>query len=505
MDYEIVVPDPAGTIESLSALGYSLEAAVADIVDNSIDADASRVDVLFHWAGEKSYVVIADDGFGMTEAALKSAMALGERGPQVRRSESELGRFGMGLKTASFSQASQLTVWTRPPGGMASTRVWDLDAVIASGEWRLLREPDPLTADLLADHAQREHGTVVVWRNLAQLVTPGDEHGDESAHRLFFDLVSKVEEHLGMVFCRFLSSRPGRRRLKITVNGAEVGAWDPFLQSHHATLRQPEEHLQANGRLVLVSPFILPPKRMLTDEWYRRGAGPRGWLDQQGFYVFRNDRLIVAGDWLGLGLRKDEKHVLARVAVDVPADLDGDWAVDVKKASARPPLSLQRELRRIGRSVRTKAQAVLTHVGRTATVMQADELSFAWRPDRADGELRVRMNWEHPLVKDALRLSGDGRSTVRSLLRFLEETVPVPALRVLFDEEEDRDYTPFTKVPTDEVLKVAEGLFAAYLNSGLTPAQAIARLTNTYPFNEYPDITNALGITSNSATGRQAR
>jgi hypothetical protein len=137
--YDIVPPDPAGTIESLSALGYTLESAISDLVDNSIDAGAGTIDLDVHWNGPASYVSVADDGKGMTEAELQTAMAMAARGPRTSRSAAELGHFGMGLKTASFSQASRLSVWTRSTKNkQPSVRVWDLERVVNSSEWQLL-------------------------------------------------------------------------------------------------------------------------------------------------------------------------------------------------------------------------------------------------------------------------------------------------------------------------------------------------------------------------------
>jgi hypothetical protein len=141
--YDIVPPDPTGTIESLSALGYILESAIADLVDNTIDADVGTVDIDFHWNGPASYISVADDGKGITETELQTAIAIAERGPCLSRSAAELGRFGMGLKTASFSQASRLLVWTRSAKNkQPSVRAWDIGRVVDSSEWQLLRQAD---------------------------------------------------------------------------------------------------------------------------------------------------------------------------------------------------------------------------------------------------------------------------------------------------------------------------------------------------------------------------
>lgn len=503
MDYVIVAPDPAGTIESLAALGYSLESAVADLVDNSIDAAADNVDVVFHWAGVDSYVAVIDDGRGMGPDELNDAMALALRGPTAPRGARELGRFGMGLKTASFSQARTLVVWSRGDSTQPAVRVWDLDRVVSEGEWQLLTGTDERSSLILKRLREDHQGarTVVLWRNLTRIVQDG-EADDESGQRQFLDAVDRVHQHLSVTFARFLAARRGRRRLRLRVNGVAVEAWDPFLEADPHTSPQPPEHLEVDGHRVVVRPFVLPPKRRLTDEQYRAGAGTRGWQDQQGFYVYRNDRLIVAGDWLELGgLRKDDKHNLARIAVDIPAELDHLWSVDVKKATARPPLPLQKHLTRIAKATRNQAQRVQASLSRTTALTHSDEMTYLWRPERSSGELRLKLNWGHPLVKEALAGDRETRRTVRALLSYLEETVPLPALRLMFNHDEDRDHEPFSDRPPEEVVQVADRLYAAYISQGLSPAQARTRLTHTYPFNEYPDVLSWLHVTPTDQEG----
>jgi hypothetical protein len=501
MAYEVVPPDPAGTIESLGALGYSLGSAIADLVDNSIDAGADKVDINFHWDGSASYITVTDDGDGMNEKALQTAMAIAARGPRTSRGTAELGRFGMGLKTASFSQASRLSVWTRiARNQQPSVRVWDLEHVVDSGEWQLLHETDAEGGKILkqASAGLSGSGTIVLWQRLSKLVDELAELDDEDSHRRFLEAVARVEVHLAMTFGRFLPGRPrtSLRGLVIRINGAEIRAWDPFLQWHESTLMRPTERLQVEGQSVVLRPFILPPKRRLTDEEYKLAGGPSGWLEQQGFYVYRNDRLIVAGGWISLlGFRSDEKHVLARIAIEIPSTLDNAWSVDVRKATAHPPMTLRGSLGRTAKATRAEAQHVLSSIGKAVSHEKADDLSFVWRPERTGGDLRLRINWGHPLVRQALQASPDARPTVRALLRFMEETVPLPALRMLFDQEEDRDYQPFSKSPTDEVLSIAERMYGAYLSHGLTPAQAAVRLQHTSPFNEYPDLLPALHLT----------
>ena len=168
--YDIVPPDPAGTIESLSALGCTLESAISDLVDNSIDAGAGTIDLDVHWNGPASYVSVADDDKGMTEAELQTAMAMAAGGPRTSRSAAELGHFGMGLKTASFLQASRLSVWTRSTKNkQPSVRVWDLERVVNSSELKLLHEADEAGEKILAQVSAflSGPGTVVLWQGLS--------------------------------------------------------------------------------------------------------------------------------------------------------------------------------------------------------------------------------------------------------------------------------------------------------------------------------------------------
>jgi hypothetical protein len=489
--HEIAAPHPGGTIQALGSLGYSLAAAVADIVDNSIDAGARNVKVSFEWAGRDSFIEIADDGTGMSEAELVTAMTISARGPQVERAADELGRFGMGLKTASFSQARELVVCTRRRGALPATRCWDLDEVVRQDRWELIGPSAEAAGVIEKSIRSRRHGTIVLWRHLTKLVDPNSEVHDAASHEQFLSAIESVECHLGMVFARFIN----KKSLVITINEQKIEGWDPFLQTHPFTQPQPIEYLQVGSQTIQVQAFILPQRRHLSDEAHRAGGGPNGWLDQEGFYVYRNDRLIVSGDWLGLDrFRKDEKHVLARIAVNLPSAFDRDWSVDVMKASAQPPLPLRTPLTRIAKDCRAKAYRVLTHIARTVAITRSDDLSYVWRPIESEGKRGVQLNWRHPLVIEALRLAEDGRPVVRALLRFIEETVPVAALRVMFDTENEADRVPFAETPGNEVLEVAERIYGAYISQGLTPRQAAERLRATAPFNEYPDILELMNI-----------
>ncbi|RAJ61668.1 histidine kinase/DNA gyrase B/HSP90-like ATPase [Streptomyces sp. Amel2xB2] len=490
MVYDIAAPEPSGMVASLSSLGYSLPAAVADLVDNSISAGASSIDVEFTWAGRDSWVAVVDNGTGMTTDELVTAMTVAARGPAIVRSPTDLGRFGVGLKSASFSQARQLTVATAKTGDW-SVRTWDLDVIEETGEWRLLRDADDSTTRILdALRGAAGQGTVVLWRRLTgYYYSDTVTEGDERTQKQFYAEAARTESHLGMVFARFLTGNSRCMR----VLGTPVEPWDPFLSRHPSVQRLPVEQLRLGTGTVRVEAFVLPSAHRLPPTEYEKAGGPRGWLDQQGFYVYRRDRLILAGDWLGQrGLRREEKYNLARIAVDIPAETDVEWGVDVRKSSVVPPVGLRPHIRRIARQARRLASDVLRHRGQIAARTHGEPLRYAWHVRRDKDQVTCKINREHPLVRAALRSDGGSPGDVRALLRLLEETVPVTALRVMHETDTSDDPEPFGGAgPADpDATEVAQRIYEAMVTGGRSPAAARERLRTMHPFDQLQGFWN---------------
>lgn len=480
MDYVVVNPDPAGTVTSLGSLGYSLEAAVADLVDNSVAAEARSIDIATEWAGDGSWIAVVDEGSGMDAATITTAMRIAGKGPAAARTATDLGRFGLGLKTASFSQARQLVVDARTQGGSWVTRTWDLSVVEQAGEWRLGKDaPDDARALVRDLRRGRARGTTVLWRHLHRLTPVGGRVDDRELKQHFYRELGRVQAHLGMVFHRFLRAK----KLTITMNGTPIKPWDPFLSLQAQTQRVPAETVRLAGHDVRIEGFVLPHRRYLSERAFEAAGGPKGWLDQQGFYVYRRDRLIVAGGWLGVSsLKKDERFILARLTVDVPAELDETWSIDVRKSSATPPPALRITLDRLAKTTREKAGKVLTHRGGAAAIAHASSFQYAWKVARRGGTVTCRINPEHPLVKRALRGDPEQVAPVKALLKLLEQTVPVGALRVMHEAETIDDPEPFGDSSPEETDVVAKGIYEALISQNETPAAARAQLRAMPPF-----------------------
>ncbi|MDC5696313.1 ATP-binding protein [Intrasporangium calvum] len=483
-DWDIAEPRADALIESLRAFGYSPEAAVADLLDNSISAGARTIDVEFYWNGAESHVAVRDDGRGMDSAALFDAMRPGSASPLEERDPKDLGRFGLGLKTASFSQARELTVITRTADSEKSVRRWDLDLVGASGEWRLLRSAP---ASLAGEDLGLGPGTLVVWTKCDRLVGQADV-ADTKAQSRFNQVARKVGVHLAAVFHRFMV---GRGKVTIRLNGTTLQPWDPFMESHPATQNLGTERLPLKGSHVDVTPLVLPHRSKLTDIEQRDGAGEAGWNQQQGFYLYRGDRLLVQGDWLGLGFAKEEHTKLARIAVDIPTTLDHEWQVDVKKSSARAPGPLQADLRRIATATRRQAEEIYRHRGKLMVRRTSQDFVMAWLQYKTrDGELRYRVNRAHPVIRALLDASGDNKRIVERSLRFIEETIPTTMIGVSIADALDQQPVPFSE-SRPELAPLLRFVFDGLVDEGLDNADALARIAAAEPFIQYPEVVEA--------------
>lgn len=414
-----IPPKPSPLIESIRAIGYSLSTALADIVDNCIVARAQTIQILTSVEASDLRIGILDDGVGMTEEELLEAMRLGSRSPLEERAESDLGRFGLGLKTASFSQCRVLTVVTRTNGATAIAR-WDLNRIAESGKWQVQVEGDLKQVpwvELLGTS-----GTLVVWEEL-DLGTDDEKSGQNLS-----DFVRQMDEartHLELVFHRFLSGEPGRRRLNIVMNNRPLEPFDPFHSSHLATIAGPEERIRVGNEDVVVQAFTLPHHGKVTPAEWERYAGPEGYLRSQGFYVYREQRLIIHGTWFGLA-RQTELTKLARVRIDMPNALDGAWKIDVKKASAQLPPPVRERLRRIIEPLGAASKKVYKTKGQK--LIEENRIPV-WSRVQNKNQISYRINEEHPMILDLLsRLPPEARGDLIRVIEVAGASLPMDAL-----------------------------------------------------------------------------
>lgn len=473
-------------IEALRGLGYTTAGALADLIDNSISARATDVALLFSWDGTASRITVLDNGEGMDDAQLERAMRLGERSPLETRLASDLGRFGLGLKTASFSQCRRLSVASRKNNDTQCLR-WDLDVLAAShdGGWHLLEGMAPGAEAVLNQLNAVPSGTLVVWELLDRIISPGFAEQD------FLDLMDRIESHLAMVFHRYLGGP--RSRLRLTINGRPVAPWDPFLSSHPFTWSSPVDPWSGG---IEVQCHVLPHKDHLSEQEYNAAAGPDGWTAQQGFYVYRNERLLVAGNWLGLGQprpwTKEEAHRLARIRLDIPNTADADWKIDIRKSTARPPIGLRTKLTRLAGDIRDRARRVFAHRGHIVPAI-GGQLAQAWRAEHFRGGMRYRIDMNHPAVKAVFDEAGGLTPQITAMLRVIEETIPVQRIWLDTTESTETPRTGFSGSAPAEVIAVLDVIYKNLtVRKGLSPALAKEQLLRTEPFNHYTALVMAL-------------
>ena len=412
-------PSAACLSESMRDLGYSLETAIADLIDNSISAGADTIDIICDVSGEHPVMVILDNGRGMTEDELLDAMRHGTGNPRQHRSPQDLGRFGLGLKTASFSQCRSLTVVSTRDGTVCGAE-WNLDRIDAADDWILSILDDADIHGLPYVERLGTRGTAVIWRELDRLME--DEAGDRR-DEIVNEKLEAVGRHLSLVFHRFLSGEiKGHARISLTVNGRPIPAFDPFCRKNPATQVLPEEIVRIGEAEVRLQPYVLPHHSRLSASEYDYYQDRSDFISNQGGYVYRNGRLMAWGDWFRL-VPKGEATKLARVQIDFPNSLDEAWTIDIKKSRARPPHGVRERLRQIIN--RITARSVTVHRGRGQKLFEESQAPF-WERYADHGGIRFAINEQHPLIASlGTRLSSEDADLLRVLLDSIAASLPV--------------------------------------------------------------------------------
>lgn len=471
-----VPPRASVLIESLRDVGYSLQTAIADVIDNSLTAGAKRIDLLADPQADSAAIGILDDGAGMTEAELLEAMRPGSRSPRDERDKSDLGRFGLGLKTASFSQCRCLTVATRKHGSL-SCAVWDLDVVTATDKW-LVQFPES-TEVPWADRLTSD-GTLVVWQKLDRLVG----RTGPNAQRDLTRQLSETAGHVGFVFHRFLA---GRGRVRIALNGHELDPFDPFHSEHSATQHHPQETFSLGGQPIVIRPVTLPHHDKVSAAEWKRFAGPDGYTQNQGFYLYRNRRLIVHGTWFGLA-RKSELTKLSRVQIDIPNSLDAEWKIDVKKASAQPPRPVRERLRQIVEGLGVPSRRAYT--ARGARLTQSNRLPV-WARSQNKNRISYGLDLDHPVLTSfAEQLDKDALRDFQRLVKLIESSLPLDALFADVSADPRRVSTPSLDARSLEAH--VRTTWRTLHDAGLSESEIEAVLRSAEPFKSKWDQTVGL-------------
>ncbi|MCY1518454.1 Histidine kinase-, DNA gyrase B-, and HSP90-like ATPase [compost metagenome] len=358
----------------------------------------------------------------MTPDELTKAMRHGSNHPADVREITDLGRFGLGLKTASLSQCRKLTVISKKQG-LTSARRWDLDIVQETGRWLVVvptaEELRPLP--LFAQLQELNSGTLVVWQDLDRLTAGSQNPQAEMTSKL-----APLYEHLALVFHRFTQKEDGFLPISFTVNSLPLPTRDPFLSKN--SFRQPLEgqvirHERGN---VHVLPYILPPVSHLSPEEVALAGGKEGLRGTQGFYIYRNRRLVIWGTWFRL-VPKEEFFKLTRIQVDIPNSFDDLWALDIKKSAAYPPELIRNRLKDLIPHFANTSRRTVTYPGRRTNTKNYAPLWMRVEPSH--GAFRYELNMEHPAVQGlSSRLEEKDQRYFQMILGLFGDSIPFESI-----------------------------------------------------------------------------
>lgn len=485
------IPQAASMIETFRAIGYTIETAVADIVDNSIAAGAHNVWIDYDYPEGEMWLSVRDDGHGMDNDTLINAMVPGSKDPALLREKEDLGRFGLGLKTASFSQAKVLTVASRMKGQELVYWTWDLDYVRQRNEWELVKYlPPRLEEDTLKG---LEEGTVVIWSHIDRLNCKEIKNNNQVLKH-YNETMVRVQRHLAMVFHRFIACKG----LSLFCNGARLEAWDPFLVKEPATQQKAETFL-GEGR-VRMQGYILPHKsRMSSPEVWEKAAGIKGWNAQQGFYIYRNDRLLLAGDWLGF-YQKDEHTKLARISIDLDSSMDQEWQIDIRKSVAIPPAFVVKFMKSYAGVVRDEAKNVYNTQGNTELAPRSfggkktkQEFQHLWSKEIQGDRWFLKINREHDYIKAMKEFAkSNPEKAIDCILKFLEQTIPGRTIFAQEAESPESQAEPFELVSDKPLRDGVEYLYRKFRGAGEAHEEASEHVKCLYPFVLYKGLVDAI-------------
>lgn len=475
----ISLPPHAPTLmESTRAIGYSIESAIADIIDNSVAAQADRVDIDFFPIGE-SYISILDNGIGMTKEELIVAMQYGSRSPLDTRSENDLGRYGLGMKTASLSQCRILTVLTKKDNVLSGAQ-WNLNHIRETQEWSLLLlgEDEAKNLPSFSKLNNYEHGTLVIWQDLDKFGI-----GESDIAEAFSRKMGLIRDHLSLVFHRYLSGEPGLKKLDIKMNEESVVPQDPFLIKKSTQLMDGET-IMVRGQKVVVSPYILPHTSRLTQKELKALGGKDGLRKNQGFYVYRNKRLLVWGNWFRL-MRQGDLSKLARVRVDIPNSLDDLWTLDVKKSTATPPEEVKKNLAVIVGKISEGSKRTWTYRGKKEI---SDQIVHVWnRMVSRDGGVYYEVNPNHPMIETLVQEHPEIKTQLDSIFKQISYSLPLNSLYIDLTNDEK------IKNDSDDSINDVVALMKTIVNSSPVTVrqQLIESLMMTEPFCNYTEEIEA--------------
>lgn len=410
-------PNPKSHIKTLSRIGYNLNSAISDIIDNSVTAKSKNINVEMDVIEDKAILVILDDGYGMNPATLINSMRIGCKDPSDLRSEFDLGRFGSGMKMASFSQARRLTVISKTDNSEVESVTWDLDLVEGENAWKLIKHTK-LETERLCDRFNiklSKQGTAVVWEN----ITKYDAYPIADLQAILGQDLTNLKNYVRQHFHKFME---GKNAINFNFNYQKLEYFDPFLKKCNGYQEGPSQKFRVKkGGSIEIKVHILPHESKLTDSDLEKLGGADQITASQGLYIYRANRLIISGGWFGL-TRLSQLGKLARVEVNIPTSLDDEWSTDVKKSSLDIPHKVKSKLKQLIRDPIKRSKKTYRYRG------SVEEANAFWKIN--ENERNRSISYEiskdnSQLINLLSSLNREQASKFIDYLKHLSEEIPI--------------------------------------------------------------------------------
>jgi len=485
-------PYPSVLIQSLRNIGYTMETAIADIVDNSITAHASKVSIQFELKGGSPWIAIIDNGYGMDEETLFQAMRFGSLSPAIERELSDLGRFGLGMKTASISQCRRLTVCSKRFNQIHACE-WDLDQIDANGttDWQIkvygtemISGDDLLNRIIINNLSSLDSGTIVLWRNIDSIKT---EVSSRNYENRFNETMYLARRHLEVVFHRFMQSEQVGKTLKLDFNNNPLEAFNPFGPAIPSRQELPQEVININDADIIIQPYVLPHRNKVSQQVYDKYAGDEGYLHNQGFYVYRNKRLIVKATWFRL-IKKEELNKLIRVRIDIPTRLDHLWSVNINKSQVLPPEIVRNQLKNIISRISGRGKRVFKQ--RAVRIISRDIVPL-WNREIRDNRVFYSINYQHPIIKDVIdNLDNSTRDKLITSLNMLIGSFPY---ELYYTDVANDTLELSSEFDYESLADITRKLIVSFRNLNLSPDETWERMRRIeIPTKDKFDIKNMI-------------
>tara|TARA_B110000967_G_C18847207_1_gene542631 strand:+ start:112 stop:1605 length:1494 start_codon:yes stop_codon:yes gene_type:complete len=421
-------PQAAATIDLMRFNGYSIELAIADVIDNSLPVNSKRINVTINFLNgdlANLYVLIEDDGKGMDKGELQNAMDLSAKDLNSKRNAMDLGKFGLGLKSASFSQCKNLLVISKRKNTPISAMQWDLNFVTKNNDWSVnVFDQNKISSIQSQFNIQdTDHGTSILWRECDYIL---NGLNDDSIQENINNIVSELQKKLSLIYHKYIS-----RGIKIYVNGLELEAMDPFCEKGSEGSRSSKTfeetiHINKEGHKATITGYLLPHiSKMGGTKRERNVSINADLMGNQGLYFYRVDRLISWGSWHNL-IRKSEANSSARVEISVGNDSDSSWNIEIKKSTINIPYRIRERIKALMTDTAEKSNRVGV---RRITRKPLEHALWQRELNKDTQTLTYTINKEHHIIKQYMDQHNIDKEVMYSLLKLIETTTPTDQIQ----------------------------------------------------------------------------